>query len=82
AIAQDLVREPRHALGWLFGPPGWSPDGSRETSREIKARWAKLPREAAGGGPRPEEGVVEGASGRTTCETTSSPPAPEPCAKP
>jgi sterol desaturase/sphingolipid hydroxylase (fatty acid hydroxylase superfamily) len=38
AIAQDLVRAPRHALGWLFGPPGWSPDGSRETSAMIKAR--------------------------------------------
>jgi sterol desaturase/sphingolipid hydroxylase (fatty acid hydroxylase superfamily) len=40
AIAQDLARQPRHALGWLFGPPGWSPDGSRETSAVIKARWA------------------------------------------
>lgn len=40
AIAQDLVRHPRHAMGWLFGPPGWSPDGSRETSAQIKARWA------------------------------------------
>ena len=38
AIGQDLVRAPRHALGWLFGPPGWSPDGSRETSAMIKAR--------------------------------------------
>ncbi|MEO8113570.1 MAG: sterol desaturase family protein [Phenylobacterium sp.] len=38
-IAQDIVRSPRHALGWLFGPPGWSPDGSRETSTAIKARW-------------------------------------------
>ena len=37
-IAQDLLRAPRHALGWLFGPPGWSPDGSRETSAMIKAR--------------------------------------------
>lgn len=40
AIALDLVRQPRHALGWLFGAPGWSPDGSRETSAVIKARWA------------------------------------------
>ena len=37
-IAQDLICAPRHALGWLFGPPGWSPDGSRETSAMIKAR--------------------------------------------
>ena len=40
AIAQDLVRQPRHALGWLFGPPGWSPDGSRDTSASLKAQWA------------------------------------------
>jgi sterol desaturase/sphingolipid hydroxylase (fatty acid hydroxylase superfamily) len=39
AIAQDLARAPRHALGWLFGPPGWSPDGSRQTSAEIRAAW-------------------------------------------
>jgi sterol desaturase/sphingolipid hydroxylase (fatty acid hydroxylase superfamily) len=39
AIAQDLARAPRHALGWLFGPPGWSPDGSRQTSAEIRAGW-------------------------------------------
>ena len=38
-IAQDIARQPRHALGWLFGPPGWSPAGSRETSAAIKARW-------------------------------------------
>jgi sterol desaturase/sphingolipid hydroxylase (fatty acid hydroxylase superfamily) len=47
AIAQDLVRQPRHALGWLFGAPGWSPDGSRETSSEIKARWEAERRGAA-----------------------------------
>ena len=27
-------------LGFLFGPPGWSPDGSRKTSASIKAAWA------------------------------------------
>jgi hypothetical protein len=27
-------------VGFLFGPPGWSPDGSRKTSRSIKAQWA------------------------------------------
>ena len=41
AIAQDV----RHARSWqerwmyLFGPPGWSPDGSRQTSAMIQARW-------------------------------------------
>jgi sterol desaturase/sphingolipid hydroxylase (fatty acid hydroxylase superfamily) len=28
-------------LGYVFGPPGWSPDGSRKTSASIKAAWAK-----------------------------------------
>jgi hypothetical protein len=39
-IGQDIVRQPRHILGWLFGPPGWSPDGSRDTSARLKAEWA------------------------------------------
>jgi sterol desaturase/sphingolipid hydroxylase (fatty acid hydroxylase superfamily) len=39
-IAQDIVQSPRHVLGWLFGPPGWSPDGSRDTSASLKAAWA------------------------------------------
>ncbi|PZQ64044.1 MAG: C-5 sterol desaturase [Phenylobacterium zucineum] len=37
-IVRDVVRHPRHALGYVFGPPGWSHDGSRETSHAIKAR--------------------------------------------
>jgi hypothetical protein len=38
---KDLVgvRSPREALGYLFGPPGWSPDGSRDTSHTLKAKW-------------------------------------------
>jgi sterol desaturase/sphingolipid hydroxylase (fatty acid hydroxylase superfamily) len=28
-------------FGYVFGPPGWSPDGSRKTSRSIKAAWAE-----------------------------------------
>ncbi|MGE0828246.1 MAG: sterol desaturase family protein [Hyphomonadaceae bacterium] len=27
------------AVGYLFGPPGWSPDGSRKTSASLKAAW-------------------------------------------
>ena len=52
AIAQDLARQPRHALGWLFGPPGWSPDGSRDTSARLKAEWAE--RQAALAAPERE----------------------------
>ncbi|HVI33044.1 sterol desaturase family protein [Phenylobacterium sp.] len=40
-IAKDIARQPRHALGWLFGPPGWSPDGSRQTSAMLKAEWER-----------------------------------------
>jgi sterol desaturase/sphingolipid hydroxylase (fatty acid hydroxylase superfamily) len=38
-IARDIRRDPRHAFGYLFGPPGWSPDGARRTSVQIKAEW-------------------------------------------
>lgn len=33
------------ALGYWLGPPGWSPDGSRDSSKILKARW-KAQREA------------------------------------
>ncbi len=39
AMARDVVRHPRHALGYVFGPPGWSHNGSRRTSRELKSAW-------------------------------------------
>lgn len=37
AIFRDLWRAPRYAWNYLFGPPGWSHDGSRKTSTELKA---------------------------------------------
>lgn len=50
AIAQDVTstKEPREILKYLFGPPGWSPDGSRKTTSDIKAEWR---RETRGTGP-------------------------------
>jgi sterol desaturase/sphingolipid hydroxylase (fatty acid hydroxylase superfamily) len=41
AIGRDLAQARRwgEAAGYLFGPPGWSPDGSRRTTRAIKAEW-------------------------------------------
>ena len=40
-IAQDMWAAPwRHKLGYLLREPGWSHDGSRETSAMIKAKWA------------------------------------------
>lgn len=47
AIGRDLIAHPRHAIGYLFGPPGWSHDGSRRTSRELKAAWSGGQRTAA-----------------------------------
>ena len=35
----DVARHPRHALGYLFGPPGWSHDASRQTSCDLRAEW-------------------------------------------
>ena len=42
ALVTDLVhaRSPREFALYLLAPPGWSPDGSRDTSDSIKARWA------------------------------------------
>lgn len=40
-IGADLARSRSlgEAVSYVFGPPGWSPDGSRETSSEIKRKW-------------------------------------------
>jgi sterol desaturase/sphingolipid hydroxylase (fatty acid hydroxylase superfamily) len=40
-IAQDVVRSRslRQIIGHMFGPPGWSLDGSRATSDSLKAQW-------------------------------------------
>ncbi|NVD44650.1 sterol desaturase family protein [Qipengyuania atrilutea] len=50
-IAGDVRRAPwRHKLGYLLRQPGWSHDGSRETSDMIRARW--LERAASDQSPR------------------------------
>ncbi len=43
-IAKDVsqAKSLKEVGGYLFGPPGWSPDGSRMTSAKIKERWARL----------------------------------------
>jgi sterol desaturase/sphingolipid hydroxylase (fatty acid hydroxylase superfamily) len=42
-MAKDLAssRSLREVFGYVFAPPGWSPDGSRDTSETLKARWAQ-----------------------------------------
>jgi len=48
AIGRDLARAPswRARLGYAFRQPGWSPDGSRQTTDAIRAQWQA--RRAAG----------------------------------
>jgi sterol desaturase/sphingolipid hydroxylase (fatty acid hydroxylase superfamily) len=43
AMGRDLIRSRslREVVGYVLGPPGWSPDGSRETSAMIRAQWEK-----------------------------------------
>jgi sterol desaturase/sphingolipid hydroxylase (fatty acid hydroxylase superfamily) len=40
-MAADLARakSPHEALRYIFAPPGWSPDGSRDTSDSLKLQW-------------------------------------------
>ena len=46
-IAKDMWRAPwRHKLSYFFREPGWSHDGSRETSAMIRARWEQRRRAA------------------------------------
>jgi sterol desaturase/sphingolipid hydroxylase (fatty acid hydroxylase superfamily) len=43
AIARDVrrARTLRDKLGYIFMPPGWSPDGSTRTARELQAELAR-----------------------------------------
>jgi sterol desaturase/sphingolipid hydroxylase (fatty acid hydroxylase superfamily) len=42
-IARDVWHAPwRYKLGYIFMQPGWSHDGSRDTSDTIRARWREL----------------------------------------
>ena len=48
-IAKDVMgaKSFKEVMGYLFGPPGWSPDGSRMTSAMIKERWKRVHGEGA-----------------------------------
>ncbi|MFP5354278.1 MAG: sterol desaturase family protein, partial [Gemmatimonadota bacterium] len=41
AIVRDVTRAHswRERFGYVFGPPGWSADGSRRTSEQIRREW-------------------------------------------
>ncbi|WJY19468.1 sterol desaturase family protein [Alteriqipengyuania flavescens] len=54
-IAQDMWRAPwRHKLSYLLREPGWSHDGSRQTSDTIRARWLERRGEGSGPGNSPQ----------------------------
>ena len=47
-IARDVWAAPwRHKLSYLWRAPGWSHDGSRDTSDAIRARWQQRRKSAA-----------------------------------
>jgi len=50
-IARDVWTAPgwRAKLNYMIKPPGWSHDGSRDTSEILKARWAEKQRRGANG---------------------------------
>jgi len=68
-IARDVWTAPglRARLGYMFGPPGWSHDGSRDTSEKIKARWLASRQASAvaddGTGPLPHTDQAGGRAG-------------------
>lgn len=35
-IIKDVRQNPQHSWGYIFGPPGWSHDGSRQTTEELR----------------------------------------------
>lgn len=47
AIGQDIRRAGslRNALGYIFGPPGWSHDGSRKTTKQLREKTMTIPEE-------------------------------------
>jgi hypothetical protein len=47
-IAQDVWRAPwRHKLSYVWRPPGWTHDGSRDTSDMLRAQWLERQAPAA-----------------------------------
>jgi len=55
SIARDVAgsRSLREIVGYTWGRPGWSPDGSRRTSAMLKEQWQQ--REAAAGSEGPDQ---------------------------
>ncbi len=47
SIIKDVRENPRYFGGYVFGPPGWSHDGSRKTTEQLRQNVGKLPRPLA-----------------------------------
>ncbi len=57
-IIKDVrsAKSVREVIGYWLGPPGWSPDGSRDSSKILKARWRR--QRDAQGDAEPQEPVA------------------------
>ncbi|WP_102868936.1 sterol desaturase family protein [Pseudovibrio exalbescens] len=62
AILRDLrsVRSLRELVGYTFGPPGWSPDGSRMTTAQAKRNWRRRQAEKARSGADTDRAATPG----------------------
>ena len=59
AMVKDLrkVRGPRDLVGYLFGPPGWAPNGQGLTTEDLRAHMTALTGQPAG---VPPEWLLDG----------------------
>jgi sterol desaturase/sphingolipid hydroxylase (fatty acid hydroxylase superfamily) len=74
AIARDVwrARSLTEVCGYVFGRPGWSPDGSRKTTADLQAEWRRLTQ------PRPQPAAQPAAA--MMAPARSMVPAPQPTA--
>ncbi len=47
SIVKDVRKNPQYFGGYVFGPPGWSHDGSRKTTEQLRQNAGKLHRPLA-----------------------------------
>ena len=48
----------RDRFGYLFGPPGWSHDGSRKTSEQLRAEWGAARQQKSSSTRQPESSAA------------------------
>jgi hypothetical protein len=54
AMFRDLrrARSLRDVAGYVFGPPGWRPDGGGPTAANVRAQWQAMSADGASGPSR------------------------------